>query len=129
MKKILLMSALVLILGAFVVGCGASKTDEEAVEDTIRDMMAAYNAENYDKCLTYLAGVTDEDVTKAALTLLQATMGDVTIDKIENVTVNGSNATADVTLKMGDQTDTTEMTFTKVDGKWKMAWEDIFSPE
>ena len=126
MKKILFIGALVLLLGAFVVGC--AKSDEQAVEDSIRGMIAAYNAEDYDKCMTYLDGVTDgeEAEIKAGLAMVHGFIGEITIDKIENVTVNGSTATAKVTFKMGEETDTSEMTLTKVDGKWKMGVEDAF---
>jgi hypothetical protein len=129
-KKILLIGVLVLVLGAFVVGC-ATKSDEAAVEDSIRGLISAYNAEDYDKCMTYLKGITDEteDTVKAALAMAHGFVGDINVDKVENVTVNGSTATARVTFRMGDETDTSEMTLTKVDGKWKMAGNDVFSQD
>ena len=126
MKKFLFIGALVLLLGAFVVGC--AKSDEQAVEDTITDMFAAYNAEDYDKCLTYVQGVTDgtRDMIKTQLNVAHGLTGDINIDKIENVTVNDSSATAKVTFKVQDQTQSVNMTLAKVDGKWKLGMQDIF---
>ncbi len=130
MKKILLVAGLILVLGAFMIGC-AAKSDEEAVEDAITGMISAYNAEDYDKCLTYLVGINSEnkETIKASLAWAHGFIGDITVEKIENVTVNGSSATAKVTFKMGEETDSSQMTLTKVDGKWKMAGDDVFSQD
>jgi hypothetical protein len=129
-KRVLLVCGLVLVLGVFLVGC-ATKTDAEAVEDSITGLIAAYNAENYDKCLTYLVGITDENKAeiKAGLAWLHGFMGNITVTKVENIVVNGSSATANVTLKFGEQTQTSNMTLSKVDGKWKMSGEDMFSQD
>jgi hypothetical protein len=127
-KKLLLISVLIVTLGMLLVGCTAS-TEEEKVEDAITGLVSAYNDENYDKCLTYLVGITDEneDIIKAQLAVGHAFTGDIELGKIENTTVNGSTATATVTLVILDESDTSEMTLNKVNGSWKIPGEALFS--
>ena len=128
MKKLLLIPVLIVTLGMVLVGCAAS-TEEEKVEDAITGLVSAYNDENYDKCLTYLVGITDEneDIIKAQLALGHGFTGDIELGNIENITINGSTATATVNLTVLDESDTSEMTLTKVNGSWKIPGEAIFS--
>ena len=129
MKRLLLVSVLMVTLGIIFVGCASeAQSDTAAVEDAITGIFSAYNAGDYDKCLTYLVGITDEnrDTIKAGLTMAHGFTGDITINKIENVTVNGSTATATVTATVQNQTQTTEMTLNKVGNKWMMAGEEAF---
>ena len=129
MKKLLLASIVLVTLGIMSLGCAAeAQSDAAAVEDAITGIFAAYNADNYDKCLNYLVGVTDEnrDTIKAGLAMAHGFTGDITVNKIENVTVNGTTATATVTMTMQEQTQTTTMTLNKVGNHWKMAGEEAF---
>lgn len=129
MKRLLLISVILVTFGIVSLGCAAeAQSDTAAVEDAITGIFAAYNADNYDKCLNYLAGITDEnrETIKAGLAMAHGFTGDITVNNIENVTVDGSTATATVTMTMQEQTQTTTMTLNKVGNKWKMAGEEAF---
>ena len=131
MKKLLLISVLIVTFGALFLGCaGEAQSETEAVEDAVTGLFSAYNAGNYDKCMDYLVGITDEneDTIKAGLATAHGFTGDIVV-QVENVTVDGSTATATVTATIQNQTQTTEMTLTKVNGKWKMAGEEAFSQD
>ena len=51
--------------------------------------------------------------------------GELTVEKIENVTVDGSTATAKVTISAQGQTQAMDLTLTKHDGSWKMSTEAL----
>jgi len=128
-KKLLLLSVVLVTFGILVLGCAAeAQSDTAAVEDAITGVFAAYNADNYDKCLNYLVGITDEnrETIKAGLAMAHSFTGDITVDKIEDVTINGSTATAMVSATIQNQTQTQEMTLNKVGNHWKMAGEEAF---
>lgn len=129
MKRLLLISVILVTFGIAVLGCAAeAQSDTAAVEDAITGIFADYNDGDYDGCLNYLVGVTDEnrETIKAGLAMAHGFTGDITVNKVENVTVNGSTATATVTATIQDQTQTTTMTLNKVGNKWKMNGEDAF---
>lgn len=129
MKKLLFVSLLVVTLGIVLLGCAAeAKSDADAVEDAITGIFSAYNSGDYDKCLTYLVGITNEnrETIKAGLAMAHSFTGDITINNVENVTVDGSTATATVTATIQNQTQTTEMTLNKVGDKWMMSGEEAF---
>jgi uncharacterized protein YerC len=112
-----------------LVGCASTgaATEEERVKDTINGLFDAYNAENYEKCLTYLADVPEaaEEATIAGLEMARELAGELTVEKIENVTVDGSTATAKVTIGAQGQTQAMDLTLTKHDGSWKMSTEAL----
>ena len=129
MKRLLLISVLLVTFGIAVLGCAAeAQSDDAAVEDAITGMFTAYNDGDYDGCLKYLNGITAEnrETIKAGLAMAHGFTGDITINKIEDVTVNGSTATAKVTATMQEQTQTTTMTLNKVGNKWMMNGEEAF---
>ena len=127
MKKLLLISVLMVTLCMLLVGCASTgaSTEEGRVKDTINGFFKAYNAENYEKCLTYLPDVPEaaEEATIAGLEMARELTGELTVEKIENVTVDESTATAKVTISAQGQTQTTDLTLTKQDGSWKMSAE------
>ncbi|MBM4445024.1 MAG: hypothetical protein FJ020_06955 [Chloroflexi bacterium] len=129
MKRLLLVSLLLLTFGLVVLGCAAeAQSDAAAVEDAITGIFVAYNEADYDGCLGYLNGITAEnrETIKAGLAMAHGFTGDITINSVENVTVNGSTATATVTATMQGQTQTTTMTLNKVGNKWMMDGEEAF---
>jgi len=128
-KRLLLISAILVTFGIVSLGCAAeAQSDTAAVEDAITGIFADYNAEDYDGCLNYLVGITSEnrETIKAGLAMAHGFTGDITVNEIENVTVNGSTATATVTMTIQEQTQTTTMTLNKVGKHWKMAGEEAF---
>jgi len=64
---------------------------------------------------------------------LEAFVQSIEVTKIEKITVDGSSATAKVTLKVtltaalggGSMEQTIDLPLSKVDGKWKFAGDDI----
>jgi len=95
----------------------------------------AFNDGDYEKCTDYLVGITDANKAQIAGELegLEAFVESMEVMKIEEIKVDGSSATAKVTLKvtttaaLGGQAmeQTIELPLSKVDGKWKFAGEDI----
>jgi ketosteroid isomerase-like protein len=124
--------ALVLLLGLAVVlaGCGAATDDEAAIEETIYAFAEAYNARDYQKCLSYLTGWDDSSTEEAQLSLLEMARGftgQMTVAEIEEISVTGSTATAVVTSSWeypDEEGKTTnapgeEVTLRKDGGVWK----------
>jgi hypothetical protein len=98
--------ALALVVGLAVVltGCacesGTTTGDSEAIRDTIYGFVDAYNGKDYQKCLSYLTGWDDSSSEEAQISLLEMARGFtgwMTVEKIENITISGSTATAIVT--------------------------------
>jgi ketosteroid isomerase-like protein len=132
-KKLVLAIALLLVVPVMLVGCG--KSESAAVEDSINGFADAYNDGDYEKCTDYLVGITDANKATIADELegLEAYVESMEVTKIEEIKVDGSSATAKVTLKvtttaaLGGQSmeQTIDLPLSKVDGKWKFTGEDI----
>ena len=60
----------------------------------------------------------------SALEESRATMGKVTVDSVENISISGLSATADVTFSWAGDTggETQEWTLVKKDGHWKISY-------
>ena len=104
MSKHLLALALVVALAVVLVGCGSETGpetgDAAAVRDTIYGYVDAYNAKDYQRCLSYLTGWRPSYSEDDALSLIQVareSTGLMTVEKIEDITISGSTATAVVT--------------------------------
>jgi hypothetical protein len=124
MKKLVLAIALLVAIPVMLVGC--SKSQVPAVKDAINGFTAAYNDGNVDQCVTYLLGTDQEkEAMKLQLQGFKALVPSIEVPSIEEVKVDGSTATANVTLKvtfMGQPMEkTTLMTLTKEDGSWKFS--------
>ena len=96
--------ALVIALAIALVGCacdnGTEAADSAAIRDTIYGYVDAYNAEDYQLCLTYLTGwdpSSSEDDQISLMQVARGTTGRMTIESIENISISGSTATATVT--------------------------------
>ncbi len=134
MKKLVLAIALLMVIPAMLVGCGA-KSDSAAIKDSINGFVNALNDGDYEKCTDYLVGITDANKAAIAAELsgVKAYVQSIEVTKIEEISVDGSSATAKVTLKvtlaaaLGGQSmeQTVELPLSKVDGKWKFSGEDI----
>ena len=133
MRKLVLVLALLVAVPVMLVGC--AKSDSAAIKDSINGFVAALNDGDYEKCTDYLVGVTDANkaAIAAELTGLEIFVQSIEVTKIEEITVDGSSATAKVTLKVtltaalggGTADQTIDLPLSKVDGKWKFAGEDI----
>lgn len=133
MKKLVLVIALLLVIPVMLIGC--SKSDSADIKDSINGFVSALNAKDYDKCTDYLVGVTDANKAAIATELsgLEAYVQKTEVTKIEEIEVDGSSATAKVTLKVtlsaalggSSAEQTIDLPLSKVDGKWKFTGEDI----
>ena len=122
---------IVSLLLASSVSCGiCAKSDAARIEDTIEGFFSAYNAADFDQCLGYLMVTTEEEreATKAALAVAHAASGDIRIDDITDITIDGTTATAKVTATIQDEPHTQRLALEKVDGTWKLSFEGIPLP-
>ena len=125
-RNLVLIIALLLAIPMVLVGC--AKSDSAAIKDSINGFTAAYNAEDFDKCTDYLVGITDatKGAVKESLRLGHQLGGDITVDNIEDISVDGSSATAKVTVTVMGQSFTKVVNLNKVDGKWQFQGGDLF---
>lgn len=124
MSRRILAFALIAILAAVLVS-GCSDTAEETIAYTINDYYSAYNAEDWDMCLSHIddSNNVGASVMRSVLQMARAATGEVTVDAIENVTISGLSATADVKITYGGQSETKEYPLVKKDGSWKISWQ------
>ncbi|MBM3157640.1 MAG: DUF4878 domain-containing protein [Chloroflexi bacterium] len=117
--------AIVLLLGVLAVSAGCAKSDAAAIEDTVKKHFAAWNARNFEEHISYFAGMSkmSEQEKANAMSKFETAremMGELTLQKIENVVISDSTAKADVTATIGNTTNSGELTFVKEDGIWKI---------
>jgi hypothetical protein len=126
-KRVLVVSLLLLSVLPLLVGCQKGESDTTKIEATLieaalKESIAAYNESDFEKCLTYVADLSEEKKTKlmGQLPGFRTITGEVTLRKTENIDIGGSIATADVTGTAQENTLTVEVTFMKQDGIWKV---------
>jgi hypothetical protein len=133
MKKLVLVLALLVAIPVMLVGC--AKSNSASIKDSINGFVAAVNDGDYEKCTDYLVGVTDANKAAIAAELggLKVYVQNIEVTNIEEINVDGSSATAKVTMKVtlaaalggGSMEQTIDLPLSKVDGKWKFAGDDI----
>jgi hypothetical protein len=126
-KRVLVVSLLLLSVPLLLVGCqkgesDTTKIEATLIEATLKESIAAYNESDFVKCLTYVADLSEENKTKLVglLPELRKTTGQVTLEHTENIDIGGSIATADVTGTAQGETLTVTVRFMKQDGIWKV---------
>jgi len=126
-KGVTIICLLLLAVSLLLVGCKKGESDSAKIEATVREGIAAYNARDFEKCLTYVADLSEEK--KATLTDLlpglRVMTGLVALVKIENIEIGGSSATADVTGTAQGETRTVTVGFKKQDGSWRVLTEGM----
>jgi hypothetical protein len=126
-KLVTIVCLLLLAFPLLLLGCEKSESDSAKIEATVREGIAAYNARDFEKCLTYVADLSEEK--KATLTELlpglRVMTGLVALVKIENIDIGGSSATADVTGTAQGETRTVTVGFKKQDGSWRVLTEGM----
>ena len=125
--SLLLLSALLLLVGCQKGESDTTKIEATLIEGTLKEGIAAYNESDFEKCLTYVADLSEEKKTKlmGLLPGLRATTGQVTLERIENTDIGGSIAKADVTGTAQGETLTVTVRFMKQDGIWKVITEGM----
>ena len=128
MKRILLVFVLVLSLMVVSVGC-ASGSDESKIKDTVNGFFNAIDDGDYEDMFDYVVGgdqMTQEqkDAAEELIKTVMPTSIEIKVKSIDDVEVNGDNATASVVVTMGG-TDypAQEFDFVKEDGSWKIAYD------
>ena len=126
-KRVLVVSLLLLSVLPLLVGCQKGESDTTKIEATLKESIAAYNESDFEKCLTYVADLSEEKKTKLVGLLpgLRTTTGRVTLERIENIDIGGSIAKADVTGTAQGETLTVTVRFMKQDGIWKVITEGM----
>ena len=128
-RNLVLIIALLLVVPVVMVGCGSKKSEVPAVEASINGFADAYASGNYETCADYLTETTDatRDTIIQQLSGFHQITPKIQVDSIDNVTVKGSTATADVTLTVLSKQATVEMTLSKSDDTWKFSIADLLA--
>ena len=129
MKRILMVFTLVLALMVVSVGCGSGSSDESKIEDTVNGFMDALNDGDYDKIFDYVAGASEmseaeKEAAEQGFQFYKTMVGnsEITVKSVDDVEVDGNNATAKVVFSFGGQDSApTDLSFVKEDGSWKLA--------
>jgi hypothetical protein len=117
-----------IVFAVVLVGCASEDDiemapgDSTAIKDTIEGFWSAYNAQDYDKCLSYVQDTYNvgaggvKDLFKAKWEQI----GEVTVVSIANPKISGSTVTVDVavTYRGQSQPETWDFPVTKKDGSW-----------
>jgi len=122
----------VLVMTSCEVG---SNKETAAVEDTIRGYVAAFNDEDFDKCLTYFTDYEDREDALAFLSFMRDLSGPLELKKIGDTTIvpvavpgDRRTATASVTFSLAGEDNTDLMQLKEVEGYWKIVWEHASTP-
>jgi hypothetical protein len=128
-RNLVLIIALLLVVPVVMVGCGSKKSEVPAVEASINGFADAYASGNYETCADYLTETTDatRDTIIQQLSGFHQITPKIQVDSIDNVTVEGSTATADVTLTVLSKQATVKMTLSKSDDTWKFSIADLLA--
>ncbi len=126
MKRFLIVLCIVAVLLP-VAACGkgdtGAKGDAAAIEDTLKGYVTTYNAGNFAKCLTYFTDYGDEDDALALLSFLRSMSGKLVLKEVRHISISDQTATATVVFTIGGEEGTDQMQLRKVQGKWKIVWE------
>lgn len=124
MKRIALitLATILLLLPALAINCGSSGEDSKAIEDTIRGFVSSYNDSDFDKCMDYFTGFSEQEKIglTASLTSDRTTLGKIILTSIGKITIDGSTATAEVSSTQNTESSTDSLYLSKTDGKWKI---------
>jgi hypothetical protein len=97
--------------------------------------VAAYNAGEWDQCVTYIVGITDEnkETIKGTLQGFKMVAQSIEVTSIDEIEIDGSTATAKVTLNVTlvgvaqPMEKTIQLTLSKVDGTWEFSLGDLIA--
>ena len=126
MKKILLVSILVLSLMLVSVGC-ASSSDESKIKDTVNGFFGALDDADYEEALDYIAGADEMSETEKGMVVdvfeaLAPSGVEMKVKSIKDVKVDGDTATASVVVTVnGTDSPSQDIELVKEDGSWKMS--------
>ena len=103
--------------------CGKESGDRAAIGDTIKGYISSYNASNFEECITYFTDYGDKEDAISELTFFRSLSGELGYRKVKDIVISGQTATVSVVFTIGGEEGTDMMQLRKVDGKWKIIWE------
>ena len=120
--------AFAMVLAALSCGscsCGEESGESAAIEGTIRGYFTTFNAGDFTQCLTYFTGYEDEEDARAFLSYIRNLSGEVELHEVKDVSISSpTTATATVIATMLGEEGTDQMQMRKVNGEWKIMWEE-----
>ena len=133
MRKLVLAIALLVAVPVMLVGC--AKSDSAAVKDDINGFADAYNAGDYDQCVTYIVGITDANKATIEGTLqgFKMVAQNIEVTSIDVTKIDGSTATTKVTLNVTivgvaqPVEKTIDLSLNKVGDTWEFSLGDLMA--
>jgi hypothetical protein len=122
----------VLLTATLLMACGRDMSKDEAatIEDTIRGYVVTFNAENFDKCLTYFTDYEDKEDALVFLSFIRSLSGPLELLEIKDIVIfppavpgSSHTATATVTFTITGEESTDQIQLKKVNDQWKIVWE------
>ena len=106
------------------------REDPLAIEETIWGFFDAFNGMNYERCLNYVASTVEADRERLTglLRLARYFSGTIEIQRVTNLTVSDTNATAVVNAMVRGEATKEEVQLVKVGTGWKLLWEATSAP-
>ncbi len=130
MKRILFICLLVIGLSLMTSCGGGTNREARAAEDTIRGYATTFDAGDFAQCLTYFTDYEDEEDALAFLSYMRSLSGPLELREIKDIAIfppavpgSGQTATATVTFTITGEESTDQIRLKKVNGKWKIIWE------
>jgi len=135
-KRILLVCLLAIGLLVMASCGGGSSREATAIEDTIRGYVTTFNAGDFTRCLTYFTDYGDEGDALAFLSYMRSLSGPLELREVKDIAIfppavpgGGQTATANVTFTITGEESTTQIRLEKVNGHWKIIWEQGITAE
>jgi len=101
------------------------REDPLAIEETIRGFFDAFNGMNYDRCLSHVAMSVDAEKGRLTglLRLARYFSGVVDVQRVTNITISDSQASAIVNAIVRGEATKEEVKLIKVGVGWKLLWD------
>jgi hypothetical protein len=101
------------------------REDPLAIEEAIRGFFDAFNGMNYDRCLSHVAMNVDAERDRliGLLRLARYFSGAVDVQRVTNITISDSQASAIVNAMVRGEATKEEVKLVKVGTGWKLLWD------
>jgi hypothetical protein len=101
------------------------REDPLAIEEAVRGFFDSFNSMNYDRCLSHvsLTAETEKDRLIGLLRLARYFSGAIEVQRVTNITVADSQATAVVNAMVRGEATKEEVQLLKVGPGWKLLWD------
>jgi hypothetical protein len=101
------------------------REDPLAIEEAIRGFFDAFNGMQYDRCLTHVAMSVDAEKDRliGLLRLARYFSGTIDVQRVTNITIADSQATAVVNAMVRGEATREEVQLLKAGTGWKVLWD------